>query len=446
MGKKWILDVSSIEENRGSFCYLPYYLYSAYRNLGDDVVLLEDFRITQKDILDDIKPEDSVFISLWSYPQIDLCRLLHLRLPQAVFFGYAPLIKEEGFPVVTLSTEFLRSGMESYPNYISHFEFLLLSDCDGHLKDRAEVLPLCTSYGCPRNCSFCPVTPNLSDKKRIVSNIEVVLKNLCTYQEAIPGSGVHFTDEDFFYSTERAKAILERNFANHVKNGYGPPSLIALAGVDTFTAFLDSFKTDDEAFHFCEAVGLYLVEIGMESANPALAEYMGKPAFSKCIDLAERIKGRFTKVLWLSLTFSPGETLKTIADNGEFLRKYGLDPKEMSRRIRTNGTEGGLGQYFQPYTGTRDYNTIAMKGLMLTERPTRLIPSYIPNSLLESVIKVERPWNDSDKEWLNLYGVKEIFFQNEKTVGETIYQTQAPLYKTIISIAVAARLGVISQG
>lgn len=446
MSKKWIIDTSSIEENRGSFCYMPYYLYSAYRSLGDDVELFEDFRITQKDILDQIQPDDCVFISLWSYPQIDLCRLLHLRLPQAVFFGYTPLIKQEMLPVIELSPEFIKTGMESYPKYISHFEFLLLSDCDGHLKDMSDVLPLCTSYGCPRNCSFCPVTPNLFDKKRIISEIDIVLKNLCSYQEQIPGSGVHFTDEDFFFNINRAKDILAGNFANHVKNGYGPPALIALGSVDTFTRFLDSFGNDDVAFRFCEGAGLYLVEIGMESANPELAEHMGKPSFDKCIALAERIKGRFTKVLWLSLTFSPGETIKTISDNGTFLRKYGLDPNEMSRRIRTNGTEGGLGQYFQPYTGTRDFDEILEKGRMLTERPARLVPSYIPNSLLESIIKVEREWTDADLTWLNLYGVKPLQFINGRTVGETIYALNAPLYKSIISVAVAARLGVISQG
>ena len=56
--------------------------------------------------------------------------------------------------------------------------------------------------------------------------------------------------------------------------------------------------------------------------------------------------------------------------------------------VQTNGTMGGLGQFFQPYDGTSGFEDIKMRGIMLSQRPVRLIPSFLPNSLLDNIIEV----------------------------------------------------------
>ncbi len=444
MSKTWIIDPSSIEENRGSFVYLVYYKATVEMKRGKDVRFLEDFTITQKDILDDICPDDDVFISLWSYPQIELCRLLYLRIPQAKFFGYSPLIMEERLPLYIMSREEIYQGIQHYAFYTDTFKHLLLSDCDGHLKDRPEVYPLCgIEYGCSRNCSFCPVTPNLPGKTKISIPLIDTIRSLENYQKKTPGSGVHFTDEDFFRDVKKAKFILEENQRLFEDKEYGP-SVIALGSVNTFTDFLDSFNTDAEAFRFCKKVGLFLVEIGLETADHGLAAHMGKSKIDAAVRLAERVRQAPVKILWLTLSLSPGETIASLNATGDFLKEYGLNPKEMSPRIRTNGTRAGLGQFFQKYPGTRDYKSIEEKGMTLSTRPSRLIPGFIPHSLLKDRVKeVDNSRKEEYEYWLSLYGAPMMTFFEGGRVHQMIDILPYPRWQSIISVCVAGRLGII---
>jgi hypothetical protein len=438
----WVISPSSIEENRGSFCYNEYYLVSALRSRGEKVIFLEDFTITQKDVLDDIDVNDNVYISLWSYPQIGLCRLLHLRLGRAKFFGYSPLVVQEKLPLFVLTEDLILDGIKHYAFEAHTFKHLLLSDCDGHLKGNPEVFPLCGSYyGCKNNCSFCPVTPNLPNKTYIDIPASFAFESLKQYQELVPGSGVHFTDEDFFIDPLKARFILSENKIIQTNK----PSIIALASVSTFTKFLDTFHDDEKARAFCSDVGLSLIEVGLETASVALSKKMGKPVVSKSVALAERMKGWETRILWLTLTLSPGETLSSIRETGSFLEKYGMSPSDMTARLKTNGTIGGLGQYFQIYPGTRAYHKVQEEGIMLTEAPTRLIPSFIPNSLLQDKIHVLRDWAEEDGYWLDFQGAPKFKFSEGQTVLDCIQQQEYPRYKSIMTVCIAARLGVIES-
>lgn len=442
----YVMDPVSPEENRGSFCYLPYYLFSALQSRMVKSCLYEDFSITDKETIDKITKEDTVYVSLWSYPQIETCHIIHRRIPHARFFGYTPLILQEGLPLID-SYEWIEDGIRAYPFLIRYFKHILLSDCDGHLKDRPNVFPLVTSYGCKRNCSFCPVTPNLD--KVIDMPVDDVLEALSYYKSVDRNCGVHFTDEDFFSNTSRAVEILIK------ASSFAEWGFIALASVTSFTRFLDSFENDDEAFSFCNQTGLYLIEVGLETGDAELAKSMGKPAFSKSVELAERMKHpEAPKALWLTMTFSPGETIRSLSATGSFLREYGLDPKEMSVRIRTNGTVGGMGQFFQIYTGTRGEKRALSEGIPLTPRPMRLVPSYIPSSFLNCSMHQIRKWNDEDLYWLDLYGldlnslcpgtlnysqVYNFVFPKEGKVDRVSVTNRALL------VALAARLGVVEQ-
>ena len=79
MGQKYIvIDPTSTEFNRGSFCYLPYILYCSLRQKELDVELWEDFTAAS---IDDVVCDDAIYyVSLWSYPQIDLCQVLDRQI------------------------------------------------------------------------------------------------------------------------------------------------------------------------------------------------------------------------------------------------------------------------------------------------------------------------------------------------------------------------------
>lgn len=120
----------------------------------------------------------------------------------------------------------------------------------------------------------------------------------------------------------------------------------------------------------------------------------------------------------------------------------------MSPRIKTNGTYGGLGQFFQLYPGTRDYEVAKNSGKQISMRPTRLLPSFVPNTLLSCMIKKERGWCIEDEEWLNLFGVPPVCFLDGESVRNVFFRHKEvlPAYKIVIAVCLAARLGVITQG
>ena len=150
---------------------------------------------------------------------------------------------------------------------------------------------------------------------------------------------------------------------------------------------------------------------------------------------------------------------------GEFLRDHGLAPNQMEERIVTNGTEGGLGQFFQYYEGAgltmREFEN---SGVVLSQRPMRLIPSFIPNSFLTSRFGFSRQYlsgngrEDDLKYWLSVYGadvpyrIKDMLDRMDSTgntdrseqVKDVIDRSTLMSYTNdCIAIAIMARLGII---
>jgi len=430
-----IIDPASSEFNRGSFCYQPYIFYSYLKSEGKSVLLLEDFTCVQ---IDRIPKAKNYYVSLWSYPQIEACLVLDRFMEvKPKFFGYRPLIEKYFLEKKLMSDEEIKIGIKTYVEYFKDFIHLLLSDCDLHLKKYGEgkVYPLFTSYGCPNMCSFCPVGVNCN-RKRVISSDDVVYKVLdyCCEQGY---KNIHFTDEDFFFDVDRAYRILEYAVGKDMK-------FISLGEVRTVLKFIDKYGQD-----ILEKSGMKLIEVGFETGSIELAKKMKKPGVSDYIRLAESVF--LVDIFWLTLTFFPGETIRTLNDTGDFLRKYGFNIKDLYGRISTNSTRGGLGQFFQLYEGVRDFDSLKEAGKFLTSRPMRLIPSFIPYSFLNSVVNEIREVEAEEVEWYSLYGIDALkydFFEKGKTIGESMKNNvgKCSLGEEInyyLHAAISARLGVI---
>lgn len=403
-----MLDISSPEVNRGSFCYLPYILYSGLADAGKDVTLLEDVTVAGIDA-DYVNQFNSVLCGLWSYPQIDTALMLNQMFPGRLqFFGYYPLIEAIGLRPAYYEDHLLLNGLMTYPNFLigGTFNHILLSDCDAHLKRPGEaddftVYPFFTSYGCPNGCTFCSATVNCRKIRQSLS-VDTVLNVLATFSRHNI-THIHFTDEDFFYNPKRALSILLQ--AYNLDNRFQFIALGECVNVTRFYKLLDDMPKSEP---IVQSV-LRLIEIGLETGDTELAQKMGgaKAASRDPVALAKRAT---SPILWLSMTFAPGETCRSVNRTGEFLKQYGLDPKQMSPRIRTNGTVGGLGQFFQFYHGCgRTWEDLWGEGDILTERPMRLMPSFLPDSWLDSPFTID--WKncklrlDEIMEWLKLYGM-----------------------------------------
>ena len=446
-----IIDISSTEFNRGSFCYAPYLCYNGLTLCGHQVKLIEAF---QPENLDKIPDADIQIVTLWSYPQIECAVLLAQFLPFAYgkdnvyFVGYAPMIDHLGFRHVKdylkfdpLQNEvFLVGAMWAYPKNYKHFKRLLLSDCDMHLKHLEKdekVYPLFTSYGCPNGCAFCPSTQNCGRTRIELSlNQTYWMLDECIAQKI---KSIHFTDEDFFFNIDRAHEILMYLFDKGMH-------LIALGSAKAVWDYIQKYGTDA-----IEGAGLEVIEIGFESGSEDISQSMGiGKSLSDCERLATIQESLPCSIFWLVQTFFPGETIQSLNDTGRFMQMYGFDMEQVVGRLRTNGTKGGLGQFFQPYVGVPIYKVLSKKGIFLTARPVRLIPSYLPNSYLDSVINDIVPERiDSALPWLELYNITTNVFAplNLKT-GTTLrhYINDKNMFTTIqlaIGFAILARMGVI---
>lgn len=442
-----IIDPSSTEFNRGSFCYAPYLAYIGLSEMGYDVSIYESFKAED---LDSISDADIQLVCLWSYPQIETAMLLSQMLhfekgkDNTYYIGYSPLIDYLGlqhhrsfFGCDLLSSgDFIKKAMFHYPDCYKKFNRLLLSDCDMHLRsiDTGSIVhPLFTSYGCPNGCTFCPSTINC-DHKRIALSVDDTLqmfdkcKQLQIYH-------IHLTDEDFFFNIRRAYTIL-----NYLQGeGF---HIITLGSASQVKKFLDTYGSQ-----VIEEAGIELIEIGFESGNDDISQDMGAgKSLSACYELASKQQQLPFRIFWLVLTFFPGETIKSLNHTGDFMREYGFEMKDVLGRLRTNGTKGGLGQFFQPYHGTPIYNDLRKDGLFITERPIRLMPSYIPNSFLyDPVNRVNHDAFQKAIPWLDLYNAPHL---RDIQVGQSLndyIDTNNPKQTMLhtFTFAILARMGVI---
>lgn len=468
-GRILVIDPTSPEPNRGSFCYLPYIFHNFLNTLnGVQVEIKENFTLPEMDGISQ-SHYDSIFVALWSYPQIEFCNYIHRTFKNAVFFGYRPLIQRQGLPFADVKASMIRIGIRQYPENYHKFEHLLLSDCDQHIVKKGEppitMIPMFTSYGCPRGCKFCSATVNTRQYRVELLELDVFpMLRKCHLEGR---HAIHFTDEDFFFDTERALSILCN--AVEISDQW---QFIALAHLDTLEKFINRMDrmrrpTRRDAIWKC----LRLVEVGLESADSGLACKMGKRninAADKPVSVARRCPA---KILWLTMTFFPGETIGSLNRTGQFLQEWGLNPDEMSPRIVTNGTRGGLGQFFQYYDGCGiDESELAQLGQVLTDRPMRLLPSFVPYSFLDSRFQYNWPLMEVIKHEVLFYvsayglnldivekvrGILEDFSTSKitpdmvacKARGMTLPEDAKynHFVDVVVYLAILARLGVITE-
>jgi len=453
-----ILDPSSPEVNRGSFCYSPYLLHNYFKEMGKSVYFMEDFSMPD---FDSIPECDQLLVSIWSYPQIDTALMIQnfIRNKKPLFFGYRPMIEFYGLPTFQMTDEMLEIGILSYPQHYGDFKHLLLSDCDLHLNKFIKpernnmVYPLFDSYGCSHGCKFCPSTAN--QPKPIHPDPDDLVKVIERANKEANVHNIHFTGENLFRDSNRAYRLL-KGISDLKLDMY----FICLSTAPSILKFIEKYGSD-----IIEDSGIKLIEVGFESASLKMQKAMGKKFNSSVEDLALLTREKEFEIFWLTMTFFPGECIDNLVTTGEFLKKYGFDWKDVHPRIATNSTVGGLGQYFQPYHGTSGFtlDSIREHGELLSYRPLRLRPGFIPNTFLNDRFKRVKDWSDDDRAWLDLYGLaysdleipdgpitmREALFNEmnkisyEAIINNGINWEHDHVAEMALKYALAARLGVV---
>lgn len=416
-----LIQPTTTERNLSGVCYKIYWTYAALREAGHEVEIHEDATLLETDAVIREAGSATIVLDLSSTPQqdiaLDLARAHGDRLS---FCGYSPLIArlrllEFSPPVDPLA------GAWAYPYYYDNFDRGLLSDCDAHLESEGSVrpvVPVFLSVGCRRRCPYCYVgTPGYP-----YGDIPpAAIPRLLSYVDE-RGWNVHFCDEDFYRSPSLG-LTLETLRRLSIR-------WIALASSVALARAMATTSADALL-----AAGCALNEVGLETADETVLE--------KRQDFGAILRSPL-RTLWLAVTFFPAETVASISRTGQFLSRHGLAFDDLVPRLRTNGTVGGLGQFFQPYEGTPWGESIGAMGRMLTERPTRLWPSFVGDRFLAC-----RPaWvgeipDDADR-WFRLYGQGrgEAEAVARRLAGQTIGEEfETP--SEFVLLAQLARLGVL---
>lgn len=426
-----IIQPSTYERNLGGICYMPYWVYSFYRSGNIPVEIHEDVTVREMDsILQSYNKSDFFIIDLSSYPQIDLALIFYKELCKkqylCQFVGYKPLIEKYNLPYITENVDLLKGCFNSI-FYLEETKFGLLSDCDNHLKQIGEtkkVVPLFLSVGCKRACPFCYCTGTnypygFMDKEQI--------KKVIDYCES-KKYNIHFCDENFYYHDE-IEFIIEYLKTKHIKYIALTDSLILSHIVEGKFYFTEKDLLES---------GNILNEIGLEVVEES--------ALKKAQNIKPLLNSKL-KLFWLTMTFLPDDTIKNQNKTGQFLKKYGYKYDELLERIRTNSTVGGLGQFYQIYDGLKGSESCRKSGVELTERATRLSPSYIGDTYLSEIPKRNSHINEEDFKWFELYGINEgqvteVFYSIDGK--ENVRRISKMQPDNLIIIAILARLNIIT--
>ena len=230
---------------------------------------------------------------------VELLEHLEKGLPLDTIKGLS-FTREPGEIVHTPARELLES-LEDAP--IPDFSLV-------HKWEKAMVVPVATSRGCPFDCKFCSVIHMFGRKYRFKSIDRVIAE----IRAAAPKKGhVFFIDDNFAANKKRTKELLRALIANNIKAEWS-------AQVRTDVA------KDPELLDLMEKAGCFSVYIGFESINPQTLSLYNKGQKLEDIENAIReVKKHNINIHGMFVLGSDMDDIQTIRSTEKFARKLAID-------------------------------------------------------------------------------------------------------------------------
>jgi radical SAM superfamily enzyme YgiQ (UPF0313 family) len=176
--------------------------------------------------------------------------------------------------------------------------------------DKAKVVPIATSRGCPFGCRFCSVIPMFGRKYRFKS-IERIIEEI---KASAPKKGhVFFIDDNFAANKNRTKKLLRTIIDNNIKFEWS-------AQVRTDVA------KDPELMDLMKKAGCFAVFIGFESINPKTLDLYNKGQGLSDIENSIRIvKKHNINIHGMFVLGSDTDDIRTIKQTAKFAKKLNID-------------------------------------------------------------------------------------------------------------------------
>ncbi len=176
--------------------------------------------------------------------------------------------------------------------------------------EKAKVVPIATSRGCPFACRFCSVIPMFGRQYRFKS-IDRILDEI---RAAAPQKRhVFFIDDNFAANKKRTKTLLRALIDNNIKIEWS-------AQVRTDVA------NDPELLELMEKSGCFAVFIGFESINPKTLSLYNKGQKLEDIENSIRaVKSHSINIHGMFVLGSDTDDIGTIRNTEKFARRLDID-------------------------------------------------------------------------------------------------------------------------
>lgn len=437
---------NTLERVLSGICYKIQWLFASAVHRGRECYFYEDVSIYDADRIFARHGEAPQYIlDVSTYSQVDTARqivrefedrhdICGVGLDELVADLDLMLHPSEGLEAIqaALNLDMLEGAFhfdEAYPRLMERAN----TDYDAHIRlvdDGKQWRPAFFSVGCDRKCPYCYVGYTSFPR----GHISIDRAREVVQLAKVGGYNLHFYDEDFFAHPQIGDLL-------GILHGSGVKWICLTTSV-TLGAAIRKFG----AAYLVEA-GNVLNEVGIETTDERVLE--------KKQDLQTIIQAPGINIFWLTVTFFPGETIASKNATGRFLFHHGYSYHEVLPRMRCNSTHGGLGQFFVPYLGTPWCERAMTDGRKISGPPSRLWPSYVPQSFYDSVptlVNKEPFSRDSLADdfwlWMSLYyGVRDAALEilsavdGVRTVGEIVGDD--PTGSRVIAMAQLAQLGAL---
>ena len=176
--------------------------------------------------------------------------------------------------------------------------------------EKAKVIPIATSRGCPFACRFCSVIPMFGRQYRFKS-IDRVLEEI---RAAAPYKGhVFFIDDNFAANKKRTKTLLKAMIDNKIK-------------IEWSAQVRTDIAKDPELLDLMEKAGCFSVYIGFESINPATLSLYNKGQGLADIENAIRaVKDHSINIHGMFVLGSDTDDIETIRNTQKFARRLDIE-------------------------------------------------------------------------------------------------------------------------
>jgi len=188
-----------------------------------------------------------------------------------------------------------------------------------------HTAPICTSRGCPYDCTFCSVTQMFGRKYRFNSAEKVIEELKIRFQQGF--RRFFFYDDNFTASKDRAKSLLDGILTNNLKFSW-----LAQTRVDV--------AKDDELLKLMARSKCRWILVGFESVNPKTLEAYNKKQEVKDIqECIRRLQKHNIKVHGMFVLGSDEDDVQTIEDTVKFCNDMHLDAAQFSILFPIPGTK-----------------------------------------------------------------------------------------------------------